>query len=274
MTDLAIVIVSYNACAELEACLTQLHNAPPEVSHTIVVVDNDSSDGSADTVRTRWPQVTLITTGNNLGYARANNVGIRATESSLVLLLNSDTIPPAGAIDQLVNSLRATPEAAIAGPRLIDGAGRLEISFGSMLSPFQELWHKCLVYGHRRAVPVIAAFVEKRARIEHFVDWVSGACLLVRRSDADTIGLLDERFFLYTEDVDFCAAARALGRRVLFTPTVEVVHLRGRSGRSNPAATAAAYRRSHLAFYLKHQPAWYPALRSYHWLRDLFSPNG
>ena len=176
-------------------------------------------------------------------------------------------------IDQLVNALTATPEAAIAGPRLIDGDGRLEISFGSMLSPFQELWQKSLVYGHRRAVPVIAAFVEKQARVEHFVDWVSGACLLVRRTDADAIGLLDERFFLYTEDVDFCAAARALGRRVLFTPTVEVVHLRGRSGRWSPANTAAAYRQSHLAFYLKHHPVWYPALRSYHWLRDFLFPD-
>ena len=264
--------MSYNARVELEACLTQLHDAPPNITHTIVVVDNDSSDGSADAVRTRWPQVTLIATGNNLGYARANNLGIQATESSLVLLLNSDTIPPAGAIDQLVNALRSRPEAAIAGPRLIDGTGRVEISFGAMLSPFQELWQKCLVLGHRRAVPVITPFVEKRARIEHFVDWVSGACLLVRRTDADAIGLLDERFFLYTEDVDFCAAARALGRRVLFTPTVEILHLRGRSGRSDPAARAAAYRQSHLAFYLKHHPFWYPVLQSYHWLRDrLFS---
>lgn len=273
MTDLAIVIVSYNARAELEACLAQLHNAPPDVSHTIVVVDNDSSDGSADAVRTRWPQVSLIITETNLGYARANNIGIRATESSLVLLLNSDTVPPAGAIDQLVNALKARPEVAIAGPRLIDTAGRLEISFGPMLSPFRELWQKCLVLGHRRALPVIAAFVERQARTERFVDWVSGACLLVRRTDAVAVGLLDERFFLYTEDVDFCAAARVLGRRVLFTPTVEVVHLRGRSGRSNPAARAAAYRQSHLAFYLKHHPVWYPALRSYHWLRGLLFSN-
>ena len=271
MTDLAIVIVSYNARAELEACLTQLHKAPPDVSHAIVVVDNDSSDRSADVVRTRWPKVTLITTGDNLGYARANNIGIRATESTLVLLLNSDTIPRAGAIDQLVNALRARPDVAIAGPRLVDAAGRLEVSFGPMLSPFQELRQKCLVLGHRRALPVIAAFVERRARTERFVDWVSGACLLVRRADADAVGLLDERFFLYTEDVDFCAATRALGRRVLFTPTAEIVHHRGRSGRSNPVAVTAAYRQSHSAFYLKHHPVWYPVIRSYHWLRDRLS---
>ena len=273
MTELALVIVSYNARDDLEACLAQLHDAPPDVGHTIVVVDNDSSDGTADAIRSGWPRVTLITASANLGYARANNIGIRATESSLVLLLNSDTVPPAGAIDRLVKVLNTRPEVAIAGPRLIDAAGRLEISFGPMLSPFRELWQKCLVGGHRRRLPFVSAFVERRARTERFVDWVSGACLLVRREDADAVGLLDERFFLYTEDVDFCAAARALGRRVLFTPTVEMVHLRGRSGRSDPAARAAAYRQSHLAFYLKHHPVWYPAIRGYHWLRDHLLPR-
>jgi N-acetylglucosaminyl-diphospho-decaprenol L-rhamnosyltransferase len=98
---------------------------------------------------------------------------------------------------------------------------------------------------------------------------VSGACLLVRRADAEAVGGLDERFFMYTEDVDFCAALRARGRRVLFTPAVEIVHLRGRSAATAPAATNAAYRRSHLAFYQKHHPALAPLLRLYHRLRPL-----
>jgi N-acetylglucosaminyl-diphospho-decaprenol L-rhamnosyltransferase len=95
------------------------------------------------------------------------------------------------------------------------------------------------------------------------VDWVSGACLLVRRADAELAGLLDERYFLYTEDVDFCAAVRARGRRILFTPAAEVVHLRGRSRSTVPGAMNAAYRRSHLAFYEKHHPGWAPILRLY-----------
>jgi GT2 family glycosyltransferase len=102
---------------------------------------------------------------------------------------------------------------------------------------------------------------------EQYVDWVSGACLLVRRADAEAAGLLDERFFMYTEDVDFCAAIRARGRRVLFTPAAEVVHLRGRSAASAPAATRAAYQRSHLAFYEKHHPGFAPFLRLYQRLR-------
>ena len=104
-----------------------------------------------------------------------------------------------------------------------------------------------------------AATSSERTRRRQHPDWVSGACLLVRRADAEAAGLLDERYFMYTEDVDFCAAIRARGRQVLFTPDVEVVHLRGRSAASAPAATARGYRRSQLAFYAKHHPRWVPA---------------
>ena len=92
---------------------------------------------------------------------------------------------------------------------------------------------------------------------------MSGACLLVRRSDAEAVGYLDERFFMYAEDVDFCAALRSRGRRILFTPAAELQHLRGRSVSAAPQATTTAYRRSQLAFYAKHHPRWVPWLRAY-----------
>jgi GT2 family glycosyltransferase len=123
--------------------------------------------------------------------------------------------------------------------------------------------------GLERNDATVRSRVEALTRQPHSPDWVSGACLLVRREDAEAVGLLDERYTMYTEDVDFCAALRARGRRVLFTPAVEIVHLRGRSAATAPAATRAAYRRSHVAFYQKHHPAWAPLLRLYHWLRPL-----
>ena len=106
------------------------------------------------------------------------------------------------------------------------------------------------------------------------MDWVSGACLLVRRHDAEAVGLLDERYFLYTEDVDFCAALRARGRRVLFTPAAEVTHLRGRSRASAADAMNPAYRRSHVAFYEKHHPRWAPVLRAYLRVRRRYLADG
>ena len=130
-----------------------------------------------------------------------------------------------------------------------------------MISPLGELRQKLTMALHRRGVAAVSSWVERDTRREQYVDWVSGACLLVHRADAEAVGLLDERYFLYTEDVDFCAAIRARGRRVLFTPAREIVHLRGRSRATAPAAMDAAYRRSHVAFYEKHHPGWAPLLR-------------
>jgi GT2 family glycosyltransferase len=253
LTELSIIIVSFNARADLERCLESLHAAPPAAPDEILVVDNGSTDGSADAVR-RWPDVKLIETGANLGFARANNIGIRASEGANILLLNSDTVVPAGAIDRLIAELDGHDEVAVVGPRLVDAGGRAELSFGRMIGPLNELRQKRLLR---------SGAVKDLTRQRHYPDWVSGACLLVRRADAEAVGGLDERYFMYTEDVDFCAAIRARGRKILFTPDVEVVHLRGRSAASAPAATRDHYRRSQLAFYEKHHPMWAPLLKLY-----------
>jgi len=251
VTELSIVIVSFNARSDLQACLASLASHPPAVSHEIVVVDNASTDGSVDAARAAG--VRTISSEKNVGFAAANNVGIRATESELILLLNSDTIVPAGAVDALVARLRAVPEAAVAGPRLQDADGVAELSFGRMITPLNEYRQK-----HRTR-----AWIDRETAREQVVDWVSGACLLVYRADAQRAGLLDERFFLYTEDVDFCDSIRRLGRKVLFTPVTAVTHLRGRSRATQPGTSRRAYRASQIAFYEKHHPAYVPLLQFY-----------
>jgi N-acetylglucosaminyl-diphospho-decaprenol L-rhamnosyltransferase len=263
MTDLAIIIVSYNARADLERTLSSLSVAPPTVTHQLVVVDNASSDGSLEMVQERWPSALAIDAGANLGFSRANNLGIRATASDFLLLLNSDTVVPAGAIDALVADLRAHPEAAVTAPRLVDAQGQAEISFGRTIGPWNELRQKLTGRLYDRGLGPVRRYVEESVRSTREVDWVSGACLLVRRADAEAVGLLDERFFLYTEDVDFCASLRARGRRIRFHGAVTVQHLRGRSRSHDPGASRALYRRSHLAFYEKHHPGWHRVLRWY-----------
>ena len=258
-----IVIVTFNSWRDLEGCLQSLAFAPPVVTHEIVVVDNASGDGTPGYVRERWPAVRLIEADGNLGFAKANNVAIRRTRSELVLLLNPDTLIPPGAIDHLVHVLDASPEVAIAGPRIVDADGRAELSFGPMISPIAEVKQKLLVVGNERRVSVIAARVDRMTRRRRNVDWVSGACLLIRRRDLEAVGLLDERFFIYTEDVDLCASVRQLGRRVLFAPEAEIVHLRGRSVATARSFTRAAYRRSQIAFYEKHHPRWARLLKLY-----------
>ena len=256
MTQVSIVIVSYNTREDLARCLDSLHGSPPAATHEIVVVDNGSTDGSADTVR-RFPNVRLIESGGNVGFARANNIGIRATVSVNLLVLNSDTIVPAGALDRLLAELDANPDVAVVGPRIVDGQGRAELSFGRMIGPLNEFRQKRLGRGP----------VDELTRRRGYPDWVSAACMLVRRADAEAVGLFDERYFMYTEDVDFCAAIRARGRKVLFAPEIEIVHLRGRSAATAPGETSAAYRRSQIAFYEKHHPYWAPLLRAYLRLR-------
>ena len=254
--SMSIIIVSFNARADLERCLESLRAAAPATSHEILVVDNGSTDGSGDAAR-RSPGVRVIDAGSNLGFARANNVGIRASSGENLLLLNSDTVVPAGAIDRLMAELAQHPDVAVVGPRLVDANGRAELSFGRMIGPLNELRQQWQV---RRGVDALT-------RRRQFPDWVSGACLLVRRDDAEAVGLLDERYFMYAEDVDFCAAIRARGRRILFTPDVEIVHLKGRSAAGAQQETYDAYRRSQVAFYKKHHPGWVPLLQLYLTLR-------
>jgi hypothetical protein len=260
-SELTVVIVSYNVREHLFACLESLTTALPRVAHEIVVVDNASADSSVEMVRAHWPAVRVIAMQHNVGFAAANNVAIRATasgDSRWVLLLNSDTIVPEGALDRFVARAEQVPEVGVAGPRLVDGNGDPELSFGPMPGLINEARQKRLWTAYARRDAWAVREVARRTSREHFPDWVSGACLLVRRADANAVGLLDERYFMYLEDADFCAAVRRLGRRVLFTPAATVTHLRGRARAKAPELVEAGYRRSQLAFYRKHHPhlAW------------------
>lgn len=263
MPRLSIVIVTFNSLRDLEACLQSITQAEQRIDYEIVIVDNASSDGTAEYVRNRWPGVRLIEAGENAGFARANNIGIRQTFGELVLLLNPDTIVPPRSLGALAAALDRRPDAAVIGPRIVDGEGRAELSFGEMLTPWSELRQKLLVRGHARRLWPVTTMVERMTRRSGRVGWVSGACLMIRRADLEAVGLLDERFFMYEEDVDLCASVSARGRAVLFTADVEIVHRRGRSAASAPAETARAYQRSHVAFYRKHHPALAPLLEAY-----------
>lgn len=255
-----IIIVNYNNREDLIGCLRSLEEARSSSVARIIVVDNGSTDDSVSEVERQWPHVEVLALGRNAGFAAANNAGIQQASSPLVLLLNSDTLVPAGAIDGLVERLEATGATA-AGPLLVDAAGMPEVSFGPMLSPTAELRQSLRVRCASSRNVLARRYIGRLIRRERNVDWVSGGCLLVQRQAALDAGLLDERYFLYEEDVDFCAALRARGGRILFTPAVSVVHLRGRSVRRSGRPSTHHYDRSHLAFYEKHRPGWAPVLR-------------
>ena len=260
MTGLVdVVIVNYNTRDLTAACVASLAEGARSRLGRVIVVDNGSSDDSVAALGRRWPRVEILALGRNAGFAAANNVALRLATAPYVLLLNSDTVVPPGAMEILVGRLEATGVTA-AGPRLVDASGRPEVSFGSMLTPWTEFVQRLRGRAAGSHSPRAERYIAGLVAREREVDWVSGACLLVRREAALAAGLLDERYFMYEEDVDFCAALRARGGRVLFSPACQIVHLRGGS-RAGGNPDPAVYDRSHLAFYEKHAPRWVRPLR-------------
>ena len=261
-SSLAIIIVTYNSATEIGPCLDSLVGHTEPFPTTITVVDNASSDGTVGMVRARWPGVQVIESPTNAGFSRANNLGIRATGGDYVLLLNPDTVAPPGAIQTLVRGLAAHPDAAIAGARLLSEHGFPELSWGDPIGPWNELKRKVFSTLYHRKIRSNVRKVDQLSRQAREVSWVSGACMVIRRPDLEAVGLLDERFFMYTEDVDLCIAMTKRGRTVLYVAGAELLHYRGRSAARNPA-TERLYRRSQLAYYEKHLPHWAGLLRTY-----------
>ena len=260
--SLAIIIVTYNSVQEIGTCLESLVGHTGPFPTTITVVDNASPDGTAAHVRKGWPSVRVIDSGGNLGFARANNIGIRATSSDYVLLMNPDTVAPPGAVQTLVRGLASRPDAAIAGARLLGERGFPELSWGAPITPWNELRTMIVSRLYLRKVRLLVRHIDKLSRIGREVAWVSGACMVIRRPDLDAVGLLDERYFMYNEDVDLCLAMQKRGRRVLFIAGAEVLHHRGKSAARNPEM-ARLRQQSHVAYYEKHLPRWTPLLRIY-----------
>ena len=259
---LAIIIVTFNSIDEIGGCLQSLDGYTAPFPTTITVVDNASSDGTADHVRRQWPSVRVIDSGGNYGFAKANNIGIRATESEYVLLLNPDTVAPPGAIQTLVRGLASHPDAAIAGARLLGPTGFPELSWGAAISPWNETKQMVFSRLYLRKIRTIVRRMDRLSRQAREVDWVSGACMAIRRADLDAVGGLDERYFMYNEDVDLCVAMRKRGRTTLYVAGAEVLHYRGKSAPKNPDLVRRR-QLSHVAYYEKHLPIWAPLLRVY-----------
>jgi GT2 family glycosyltransferase len=260
--SLAIIIVTFNSRHEIDACLESLigHTAP--FPTTITVVDNASSDGTAAHVRDRFPTVQVIDSGGNLGFAKANNIGIRRTTSDYVLLMNPDTVAPPGAIQTLVRGLASHPEAAIAGARLLSERGFPEMSWGKAITPWNETTQMIFSRLYLRKLRFIVRRMDRLSRQARAVDWVSGACMVIRRPDLEAVGLMDERYFMYNEDVDLCVEMKKRGRSTLYIAGAEVLHHRGKSAPKNPELERRR-QQSHVAYYEKHLPAWTPLLRLY-----------
>jgi len=248
---LAVVVVSFEARETLLAGLGALR-AHASLPLELVVVDNASTDGSADAVRARHPEALVIANRDNVGFARACNQGWRASRAPHVLFLNPDAEVAPGAVETLVGLLESRPAVGAAGPRTRGSDGTIQVSTGPDLTPLAELRQRRLVRGvARREARALAQAGALHAR-EHEPAWVSGSCLVARRTALEGVGGFDERFFLYEEDADLCRRLREAGWGIVFTPEAEVTHHLGRSMSKAPRRARLEYHRSHRLYYRKH----------------------
>lgn len=245
---LSIILVNFNDGAHLPECLSSIEANAGGVPREVIVVDNASTDGSAAQAAERSPGVRVIRNDRNEGFGRANNRAVRESRSDLLLFLNTDVVLREGAIELLMEEMRAHPDTGIVGPALITPAGSFQASFGGRTSFFAELAKRGILNRARTQ-----ALRKDRSRRE--VRWVSGAFLLARRKAFLEAGGFDEEFFLYFEDIDLCERALGKGWRVVLLPAAVSLHYGGASTSARPLRSRVIYRKSQIRFYRKHGSA-------------------
>ena len=250
--QLSVIVVSYNAKDHLRHCLRSLYANTTLGPLEVIVVDNASTDGSLAMLARDFPTVRAIASPDNIGFAGANNIAMRAAKGEFFLLLNNDAAVAPGAVDTMLRILKARPDVGVLGPLLRNEDGSVQISYGRMISLHAEAIQRFLFRGQARGNLLVRRYIDRRSKKEAYPDWVSGACMMLRAEILSTVGLFDDRFFMYSEEVDFCERVRRHGYRVMYTPEAEVVHVGGKSTQANPEKAAFEYRRSQLYFYSKH----------------------
>ncbi len=260
MTDIAVIVVNWNAREDLRHCLQSLYAVPPKVEFAVWVVDNASTDGSAQMVASEFPHAHLRVNTDNLGFSKANNQAIAEalaeTGTRSVFLLNSDAAVHPGALDALVAWADANPNAGIVGPKVLNPDGTLQLScrrFPSLGAGFfRNTYLGRLFPQNKYAKDYLMQDFDHAHTLP--VDWVSGCAMLLRRDLIDSIGALDERFYMYCEDVDICQRAWAAGREVVYFPDAVVTHTIGRSSDKNADTMIVEFHRSWYEFDRKRHP--------------------
>jgi len=261
--DLSIIIVTHNDWPLLRACLESIFCNTTSRRYAVWVIDNDSSDGTPELVKARYPQVTLIKNDANLGYAQANNVGICQSRSRYVLLLNPDVKIPPYTVDEMLRLMDSETDIGIVGPKLVRPDGDLDYACRRMFPNYLDFvfWLFNLYRSFPRSHKVgryNLLYLNPDEPTE--VEAVAGAFMLARRSAIDKVGKLDERFFIYGEDLDWCYRFVLAGWRVLYYPKIVVLHHKGGTTRRISQRMIYHFYRSNYLLYKKHLAPRTPAL--------------
>ena len=255
--DLSTIIVNYQSRDALRDCLTALLEAAPGLETEIVVVDNASGDGTPEMLAREFPAARLIANRENVGYARAVNQGVRATSAPLVLLMNPDCELRPAAARRLGEFLSTHPRAAIAAPRILNPDGSLEYSARAFPDQLTFLFNRySLLTRLFPANPWSRRYLMSdwdHASVRE-VDWVSGACMMVSRAAIDAAGGMDEAYFMFNEDVDWCRRMQLGGWSVTYVPDAVCVHHIGASRRRTAARVILERHRGMIHYFHKYHP--------------------
>lgn len=248
----SIIIVNYNGGEVLLGCLESLEKSSPSIAHEVILVDNCSTDGSPDLVEQRFPNVLLIRQPQNRGFGAGNNVGARFAKGEFLFLLNPDTILSEDILPHLIEIMQQDPTVGIVGPKLLNPDGSLQLSVSPALSIAGE-------YQARKQAKSYQSLRNKTLISQKFndiqeVDIVVGAAFFIIKSLFDSIGGFDENFFMYFEESDLCRRVQDNGWKIIYTPKVSLIHLKGYSSQEFFNTIIVEYRRSQIYYYQKHRP--------------------
>jgi GT2 family glycosyltransferase len=256
--DISVVIVAWNAKHYLELCLDSLTQAPLRRTSEILVVDNASTDGSAEMIEARFPQVKLIRSDENLGFSKGNNLAIRQCQGRYIALVNPDVIVFPGCLDALADFLDQNSRVGNVGPRVFNP----DMTQQSTCRRFPTLWNNfCSASGLASKFKASRFFAgEHMFYFPHdrmmAVDVLVGCFSMIRREAFETVGLLDEGLFMYGDDVDWCRRCWKAGWEVVFFPGAEAIHDRGKITGPYPVRFAVAQQKSVLYYWYKHHGFW------------------
>ncbi len=254
MFDVSIIIVSWNAKKYLNKCLQSIYRTTHNLKFEVIVVDNDSGDGSPEMVKRNFSQVNLISTGSNLGFAKANNIGIKESNGHYIVLMNSDVEILDNCLEIMYSYIDKHSSIGILGPKVLNPDKTLQRSF----KKFPTLWNTlCRACYLDKAFPGSKLF--GGALMTFFsgesisnVDVLIGAFWLIKREALDNVGLLDENFFMYSEDKDWCRRFRNAGWNVVYFPDAEIIHYGGGSSANAPIRFNIEQIRANLQYWKKH----------------------
>jgi len=254
-SSLAIVIISFNVRKLLQECLESIYRQTRRTRFEIWVIDNNSRDDSVAMLKQSFPDVHLIENKENLGFTRANNQAIAQCRSDLVLLLNPDTLIQDGALDKMVQFMDEHPEVGVSGCRVENPDGSLQLACRRSIPTPQVAFYR--MTGLSRLFPNSKVMAKYNLTYldpnqPHEVDAVSGAFLLIRKSVVDRIGMLDETFWIFGEDIDWCIRAQRAGWKVMYYPGARILHYKGIGCSTNSRKTNYEFYRAMYLFHKKH----------------------